>query len=66
MEKLKISLAAVVVVVTFVLIAQNQEVVVTRVLLWELEMPRFILLGSVFLLGCLAGYLLGRKTRLSG
>ncbi len=64
MEKLKISLAAIAVVITFILVAQNQDTATTEVLFWSVEMPRFLLLGAVFLVGALAGYLLGRKTRL--
>lgn len=48
-------------VVALVLVVQNQETVQTRVLLWSLEMPRFALLGGVYLLGAVTGWVAGRR-----
>ena len=64
MQKLRLSLTVILVVLVFVLIIQNQEVVVTKVFLWSPSMPRFVLLGLTFLVGGLAGYMVGRGTRL--
>ncbi len=62
-RNLKMVVAAILVVVVFVLIVQNQDVVSTRALFWTLEMPHFVLLGVTFLFGTVAGYLVGRTTR---
>lgn len=51
----------VVAVVALVLVVQNQETVQTRVLFWGLEMPRFALLGVVYLLGAVTGWVAGRR-----
>lgn len=48
-------------VVALVLVVQNQETVQTRVLFWGLEMPRFALLGVVYLLGAVTGWVAGRR-----
>lgn len=47
-----------------ILMIQNQGVMTTRFLFWSLAMPGFVLLASVVLLGAIAGYAVGRKTRL--
>ncbi len=64
MQKLRLSVIVILVLLVFVLIVQNQEVVVTNVFMWRLSMPRFVLLGVAFFAGGLAGYLVGRGTRL--
>jgi uncharacterized integral membrane protein len=65
-SKLRITVVAVAALLAFVLIVQNQEEVSTRVLLWTIDMPRFVLLGVVFFMGGAAGYLVGRGTSLGG
>jgi uncharacterized integral membrane protein len=62
-RNLKLVVAAILVIVVFVLIVQNQEVVSTRALFWTLEMPHFVLLGVTFLFGTVAGFLVGRTNR---
>ncbi len=64
MKKLKYSVATLIAVVLVVLMIQNQGVMTTRFLFWSLAMPGFVLMASVFLLGAIAGYAVGRKTRL--
>jgi uncharacterized integral membrane protein len=64
MQKVRLSLAVILVVLVFVLIIQNQEMVVTKIFLWSPEMPRFVLLGGTFLAGGFAGYMVGRGTRI--
>lgn len=63
LQKIRLGVVAVVAVLMLVLVMQNQESVVTRVYFWRLEMPRFVLLGTVFLVGAFAGYLTGRGAR---
>lgn len=63
-SNLKIAFAGILLVVVLILVVQNQEPVVTEVLLWNFEAPLFALLAFVFLAGILAGYLLGGSTRI--
>lgn len=65
MTKQKFRLAAVIILalLVIVLIVQNREVAVTHLFLWTVSTPRFVLLGSTFLIGGLAGYMIGRGTR---
>lgn len=50
-------------IVALVLVVQNQEPVHTQVLFWSLEMPRFALLGGVYLLGAVTGWVARRRGR---
>lgn len=61
---LKFLLALSLLAVVLIMVFQNQEPVSTRILLWSLEGPRFVVLALVFLAGVLAGYVLGRSTRM--
>jgi uncharacterized integral membrane protein len=63
-DNLQITVTVLVALLVLVLILQNQETAVTEVYFWTLEMPRFVLLAAVFLVGGLAGYLLGRGVRM--
>lgn len=63
---IKYVVAGVLLVVVLILVVQNQEPVSTEVLLWSIEAPRFALLALVFLAGVVAGYVLGRSTRVGG
>ena len=49
-------LAGLVVALVLVLVFQNQEPVRTRLLMWEVEMPRFFLLAVVYCLGVVTGW----------
>lgn len=49
-----------------VLVVQNQEAVQTRVLFWTVEMPRFALLATVYLLGAATGWVVHWRTRRPG
>lgn len=60
-QKLRLAGAAVVAVVALLLVVQNQEPTQTRFLTWTLEMPRFALLGFVWLLGVATGWFLRRR-----
>lgn len=60
-EKLRLAGAAVIGAVVVVLVLQNQEPTQTRFLGWSLEMPRFALLGFVYLLGTATGWFLRRR-----
>ena len=60
-QKLKLVAAAAVAIVALLLVVQNQEPTQTRFLTWSLEMPRFALLGFVWLLGVAAGWFLRRR-----
>ncbi len=61
---LKFLLALSLLAVVLTMVIQNQEPVSTRVLLWSVEGPRFVVLALVFLAGVAAGYILGRSTRI--
>jgi uncharacterized integral membrane protein len=50
-------------VAALVLVVQNQETVQTRLLFWSVEMPRFALLGGVYLLGAATGWVARRGGR---
>ena len=60
-QKLRLAAAALVAVVALVLVFQNQEPTQTRFLTWSVEMPRFALLGFVWLLGIATGWFLRRR-----
>jgi uncharacterized integral membrane protein len=62
-DQLRAALLLIVVALFLVLIIQNTESVSTRVFFWVVEMPRFILLGSMFVVGGIIGYLAGRRER---
>ena len=60
-DQLRAALLVIVLALFLVLIVQNTEVVATRVFFWVVEMPRFILLGSMFIVGGIIGFLAGRR-----
>lgn len=63
LRKLKPYLVGAIVLVAVILLFQNQEPVETRVLLWSAEMPRFALLGVVYLLGVATGWVVRWRSR---
>jgi len=50
------ALLGVVVLVGFILVIQNTDVVTVRFLVWELSMSRIILLSGAIMVGFFAGY----------
>lgn len=62
-QKLRLAGAALVGVVALLLVFQNQTPTETHFLVWSMEMPRFALLGFVWLLGIAAGWFLRRQGR---
>lgn len=56
LRRLKPYLVGAIVLLALVILIQNQEPVQTRVLFWAAEMPRFALLGMVYLLGVATGW----------
>lgn len=60
MQKLRLALAVILVVLVGVLIIQNTDPVVTSVFMWSPEMPHFLVILLAFVGGGLAGYLVGR------
>ncbi len=60
-QKVRLAVASIAVILVIILVLQNQEMVSTRLFMWSLDMPRFVLLGSVFLVGGLAGYLVAQR-----
>lgn len=62
-QKLRLAGAALVAVVALVLVFQNQAPTETHFLAWSMEMPRFALLGFVWLLGIATGWFLRRRGR---
>ncbi len=63
-SKARLSIIAILALLVFILVVQNQETVSTQVYFWTVEMPRFVLLGTFFFVGGFAGYMVGRGTRL--
>lgn len=61
LEKLRLVVALIAVALVVILFFQNQETVTTHVFFWTVAMPRFVLLGSVFVMGALAGYLVAHS-----
>ncbi|TVP72533.1 MAG: LapA family protein [Gemmatimonadales bacterium] len=55
------ALLAIAATLLVVLMVQNTEIVQTRIYFWVLPMPRFLLLGTMLVLGGVIGYVLGRK-----
>jgi uncharacterized membrane protein YciS (DUF1049 family) len=66
LRKLKPVLVGAIVLVAAVILVQNQEPVETRVLLWSAEMPRFALLGGVYLLGVATGWIVRWRSARGG
>ncbi|MEX2529540.1 MAG: LapA family protein [Gemmatimonadota bacterium] len=62
-NQLRAALLVIVVALFLVLILQNTETVLTTVFFWTVEMPRFVLLGSMFAVGGIIGFLAGRRQK---
>lgn len=65
---MKLAFAAVLLVLTAILIIQNTDVVTIRFLMWQAQMSRVLLLLITFLMGLLIGFVgaklpAGRKSR---
>lgn len=46
-----------------IIVVQNTDVVTVRVLLWDLEMSRIVVIVAPFLVGCAAGVILASLVR---
>lgn len=57
LHRLKPVLAGLLVALALVLVVQNQEAVQSQLFFWQVEMPRFALLGIVYLLGVTTGWI---------
>ncbi len=53
----------VLVVLLFIVLLQNTQVVSIRFLFWKLSMSRIILLPLFMILGAIVGFFIGRKSR---
>ncbi len=62
MRNLRMALLAVVVLVGFILVIQNTDVVDVRFLVWQLSMSRIILLSGAMLVGFVAGFSVAKLT----
>lgn len=60
-ESLKLASVVTAAVAVLLLALQNQAPTETRFLLWSAEMPRFALLGFVYLLGVVSGWMVRRR-----
>ena len=60
---LKTVIGLVLVALVIVFTIQNLEIVTARFLLWDLSLPRAVMIFVVFLIGALAGFLLPRGRR---
>ena len=60
---LKTVIGLVLVALVIVFTIQNLEIVTVRFLLWDLSLPRAVMIFVVFLIGALAGFLLPRGRR---
>lgn len=58
----RVAILGIVVLLAFVLVVQNTEVVTVRFLAWELAMSRIILLSGAMLVGFVAGFLIAKLT----
>ncbi len=56
------TIAILVLLLGFILVVQNTEVVSVRLLFWELSMSRIILLSGAILIGFVAGFIVGKLT----
>ncbi len=56
------TLVTLVLLLGFILVVQNTEVVTVRFLFWQLSMSRIILLSGSMLLGFVAGFLVAKLT----
>lgn len=63
LRRLKPVLVGLLAAVAVVLVVQNQEAVQTQVLFWSVEMPRFAMLATVYLLGAATGWILHWQAR---
>ncbi len=57
--KPKLIIAAAAVILLLVILIQNTQVVVVKILFWELSMSQIILIGLTLLLGAVFGFILG-------
>ncbi len=64
MDKLKLSVISIAVLLVIVVLIQNSATVSTRFLFWAIEAPQFVWVAILFALGAVAGYFVGRKTRI--
>ncbi len=62
MRNVRIFLLGILVVLAFVLVVQNTEVVGVRFLIWELVMSRIVLLTGSMVVGFIAGYIVAKLT----
>ncbi len=60
---LKTVIGLVLVALVLVFTIQNREIVTVEFLLWDLSLPRAVMIFVVFLIGALAGFLLPRSRR---
>jgi len=60
---LKTIIGLVLVALVILFTIQNLEIVTVRFLLWDLSLPRAVMIFVVFLIGALAGFLLPRGRR---
>ncbi len=56
------TIAGLVLLLGFILVVQNTEVVSVRFLFWELSMSRIILLSGSIVLGFVAGFIVAKLT----
>ncbi len=56
------TIAGLVLLLGFILVVQNTEVVSVRFLFWELAMSRIILLSGSIVLGFVAGFIVAKLT----
>ena len=62
----RVAILSLAVLLAFVLVVQNTDVVSVRFLAWELTMSRIILLSGAILVGFVAGYLVAKLTGRKG
>lgn len=62
-ERAKLVLVALGALVALLLVVQNQGPVETRFLFWSAEMPRFLLLAVVYVLGAATGWIARWQSR---
>lgn len=63
MSNPKLAVTSIAVVLLLLVMVQNAGEMTTRFLFWSIRAPQFVMVAVIFLMGAVAGYVVGRKTR---
>jgi uncharacterized integral membrane protein len=62
MNKFQLTIVITLVLIAFIIILQNTQVMTLRLFLWEVSMSRIIFIPLLMLIGFVIGFLIGRKS----